>query len=229
MLSPTHNGGKRRGAGRPRRLTLEAIVDAACELEPSELGMASIASRLKVGVATLYGYVDGREHLLRLIAERKGQIEPIVDRGQSWQAILREHAASLYQTAIEWPELVSRIMQGGVFGQEEALYLEHLAELLCARGFSPGRVLDVYYGINQVILGAVVTDTYLRAARAAGGHDTLLRQYLTTQPGAALPNLRQALEQNPTPAVLADYQQAAERFIEQCQPDQPQPPNNLTE
>ena len=78
--------------GRPRRLTLDAIVDTACDLPAGNLDMASIASRLKVGVATLYGYVEGREHLLRLVAERKGQLQPIVDNGQSWQDILREHA-----------------------------------------------------------------------------------------------------------------------------------------
>lgn len=222
MQSQTRNTpGKRRGAGRPRRLTLEAIVDAACELDADTLDMASIATRLKVGVATLYGYVEGREHLLRLVAERKGQIEPIIDRGQSWQAILREHAASLYQIAMNWPQLVSQIMQGGVFGREEALYLEHLAALLGARGFSPGQVLDLYYGINQVVLGAAVTGTYLQAAQAAGGHDTLLRRYLMTHPGEELPRLRQALEQNPTPAVLGDYQQAVECLIEQCRPAHP--------
>lgn len=209
----------RRSAGRPRRLTLDAIVEAACALPVEQLDMASVAARLKVGVATLYGYVEGREHLLRLMAERKGQIEPIVDRGQSWQDILREHAEGLYRTAMAWPELITQIMQGGVFGSEEAQYLENLMQLLGSRGFSPGRVLDLYYGINQAVLGAAVTGTYLRAAQAHGGHTVLLRRFLLEQPPEQLPRLRRALDNNPQPAVLNDYRRAAEHFIAQCQPD----------
>lgn len=209
----------RRGAGRPRRLTLEAVVEAACALPPEELDMASVAARLKVGVATLYGYVEGREHLLRLMAERKGQIAPIVDRGQSWQDILREHADGLYRTAMDWPELISQIMQGGVFGSEEALYLENLMTLLVDRGFSAGRVLDLYYGINQAILGAAVTGTYVRAAASRGGHALTLHRFLLEQPAEALPRLRRALRDNPQPEVLTDYREAAERFIAQCHPD----------
>lgn len=210
---------KRRSAGRPRRLTLDAIVEAACALPAEQLDMASVAGRLKVGVATLYGYVEGREHLLRLMAERKGQIAPITDRGQSWQDILREHAEGLYRTAINWPELITQIMQGGVFGSEEAHYLENLMILLGSRGFSPGRVLDLYYGLNQAVLGAAVTGTYVRAAEARGGHTLLLRRFLLEQPAEALPRLREAIDHNPQPVVLGDYREAAERFIAQCQPD----------
>lgn len=209
----------RRSAGRPRRLTLEAVVEAACALPREELDMASVAARLKVGVATLYGYVEGREHLLRLMAERKGQIAPIVDRGQSWQDILREHADGLYRTAMDWPELISQIMQGGVFGSEEAQYLENLMTLLIDRGFSAGQVLDLYYGINQAVLGAAVTGTYIRAAANRGGHAQMLQRFLLEQPQEALPRLRSALQTNPQPGVLTDYRQAAERFIAQCQPD----------
>lgn len=183
-------------------------------MPPSELDMASIAKRLGVGVATLYGYVEGREQLLHLVAQRKSQLERIVDRGQSWQEILREHAQKTFQTMMDWPELISRLMEGGVFGPIETVYLEHLLELLCRRGFSPEEALDVYYTVNQLVLGAAVTSSYLHSVQAhAGGYGTPLRRFVLMQPPGELPLLREALERNPTPAVLADYAGALERFI----------------
>ena len=207
--------------GRPRRLTLDAIVDTACDLPAGNLDMASIASRLKVGVATLYGYVEGREHLLRLVAERKGQLQPIVDNGQSWQDILREHARSTCQTALDWPELVSQIMQGGVFGDVEAQYLEQLIALLGSRGFTPGSALELYYAVNQLVLGAAVTGNYLKAVTGDGGHAAVLGRFVHSQPEGTLPLLQQALADNPQLAVLGDFNAALEHLLASCQPDNP--------
>ena len=208
---------KRRG--RPRSLTLDTIVTTACELPPGRLDMATLAEKLKVGVATLYGYVEGREHLMRLVSERKGELQPIIDHGQSWQDILREHARSTYQTATEWPELISQIMQGGVFGDVEAQYLEHFIELLCARGFSPGSALELYYSVNQLVLGAAVTAAYLRATNDTGGHTALLRRFILGVSTQQLPRLRLAIEQNPLPASLANFETALEQLLGSCRPD----------
>lgn len=220
--SPRNASSPRRG--RPRRLTLEAIVDTACAIAPGNLDMATVARHLKVGVATLYGYVEGREHLLRLVTERKGQLQPIIDRGQSWQDILREHARSTCQTALDWPELISQIMQGGVFGDIEARYLEQLITVLGRRGFSPGRALDLYYSVNQLALGAAVSGNYLRAAAHAGGHHALLNQFLASQPAHTLPQLQQALAENPLPQVLGDFKPALEHLLDSSQPDNPAGP-----
>lgn len=226
MTTLTHKSSAKR-RGRPRSLTLDNIVQTACELPPGALDMATLAGRLKVGVATLYGYVEGREHLMRLVTERKGQLQPILDHGQPWQDILREHARSTYQTATEWPGLISQIMQGGVFGDVEAQYLEHLIELLCTRGFSPGKALEMYYGVNQLVLGAAVTGIYLRATEETGGHAALLNRYVLGRPPSQLQRLRLALEQNPAPASLANFDNALEHLLDSRQPDKPNVPGNL--
>lgn len=212
---PRNRQRPRRSAGRPRRLTLNAIVEAACGFASDELDMASVAKSLGVGVATLYGYVEGREQLLHLVAQRKSQLERIADRGQPWQEILREHAARTFKTMVDWPELIVQIINGGVFGSIETDYLEHLLELLCSRGFSAGEALEVYYSVNQLVLGAAVTGSYLRAAgtQAKAAPGVPLRGFVLTQPPERLPLLRKALEANQAPAVLGNYTGALERFI----------------
>src|SRR5687768_11814749 len=96
----------RKAAGRPRRITLDAVIEAACELGIDSFEMTSVAERLGIGVATLYGYVEHREHLVRLAAARCARREQILDRGQSWQDVLREHAAITFEIYQSWPQLV---------------------------------------------------------------------------------------------------------------------------
>lgn len=204
----------RRGAGRPRRLTLEAIVDAACDVPLDELEMASIARRLNVGAATLYGYIENREQLVNLVTQRKSQLEHIVERGQSWPEILREHARKTYQSMVKWPEIIVQSLNGSFFGAVEAYYLEHLLELMRARGFSTGETLNVYYAVNQLVIGAAVTSTYRRiATEQAEGHGSALQRFVMAQAPAELPLLREALTINPAPEVLDDYSAALERLI----------------
>ena len=100
----------KRTVGRPRRLTLEAIVDAACEVGIAKLEMSLVAEKLNTGVATLYGYVRGREHLLELVAQRLVGQALIKDEGQSWQEILREHATITYRLFQSLPQLITNLM-----------------------------------------------------------------------------------------------------------------------
>jgi AcrR family transcriptional regulator len=186
--------GKRRRVGRPRRLTLEAIIDAACEMQGDSLDMASLGRRLGVGVATLYGYLRGRDHLLRLVTERRNRIGQIDDHGQSWQDIVREHAAKSFQIWTSWPEMIHQVMEGGVHGVLSKDYLEALLVLLTQRGFTPSLALSLYYEISQIVMGAAVTASYLRACGGIGGHDKVMRSLAYSPSAQDLPTLRTAIE-----------------------------------
>lgn len=182
-----------RTAGRPRRLTLEAIVDAACELGVANLDMGMVAERLNAGVATLYGYVRGRQHLLELVAERLASESELKDRGQSWQDVLREHAAVTYALFQSQPQLITNLM-GRQSQPDAAKYWQSLSELLKARGMTMQEAIDSYVEVNQVVIGAAVCRmrrTALEARGAAAGEG----------PDANLP------------AMMGDYKQTLERII----------------
>ena len=60
-----------RRAGRPRRLTLDQILDAGLAIGlDNNLTMAAVAERLGVSATVLYGYVSGREELIRFASAR---------------------------------------------------------------------------------------------------------------------------------------------------------------
>lgn len=180
-----------RAVGRPRRLTVEAIVDAACELGVVNFDMSMIAERLNTGVATLYGYVRGRQHLMELVAERLAQMTQVHDRGQSWQEIIREHAAQSYALFQAQPQLITNLMVHE-FETQELKYWQNISAMLEKRGLSHDAAVALYIETNQAVTGAAVCDLRRKAIEARRGPDD------------SLPAL---------PSILGDYKPTLERII----------------
>jgi AcrR family transcriptional regulator len=145
----------KRTVGRPRRLTLDAIVDAACEVGIAKLEMSLVAERLNTGVATLYGYVRGRDHLLELVAQRLVGQALIKDEGQSWQDILREHATLTYRLFRSLPHLITNLMAKDVKPNFE--YSIRVLAMLEDRGMPSSAASNAYVEVNQVVIGAAVS------------------------------------------------------------------------
>lgn len=193
MNSQQTNPTAKRGAGRPRRLTLDAIVDAACEIGIARLEMAALAERLQTGVATLYGYVRGRDHLLQLVAERLAGTSMIEDRGQSWQDLLREHAALAFGLFQSNPQLITSLIDNSR-DEETFTYSNQIIAMLEARGFSSAEARALYTETSQVVVGAAVC-LERRKSRYEGSQ----------------PPEGNAFE---LPAVFGDYRQTLERIVE---------------
>lgn len=182
----------RKTIGRPRRLTLDIIVDAACEIGIAQLDMGLLAERLNTGVGTLYGYVRGRDHLLELVAQRLAGSAMVKDRGQSWQEIMREHAAVTFALFESLPQLITNLIVGDA-DQASASYAELILDMLVSRGLSRRNALDLYLETSQVVLGAAI---FLIRRKAITG---------TTVDTEGNPV--------PLPALLGDYRPTLERII----------------
>ena len=186
----------KRAVGRPRRLTIDAIVDAACEIGIAGLEMGQVAERLNTGVATLYGYVRCREHLLQLVAERMASNALERGCGGSWQDILRKHAALCYAMFQSMPELIGNLI-GGQANDQEVAYAENLVAMLEARGLTRSDAIDAFIETNQAVIGAAVM---------------LVRRKV-------LANVSIDEEGNtvPLPTVLGDYGPTLDRIIKAYQ------------
>lgn len=182
----------KRTVGRPRRLTLEAIVEAACEVGIAKLEMGLVAERLNTGVATLYGYVRGREHLLELVAQRLVGQALIRDEGQSWQDILREHATITYRLFQSLPHLITNLI-GKEPEQHSFDYSMRVLAMLQARGLPAPLATNAYVEVNQVVIGAAISmmrrETLIRLTGEDDGH------------------------RKPLPDILGDYRPTLERII----------------
>ncbi|RVT93067.1 hypothetical protein EOD43_03980 [Sphingomonas crocodyli] len=204
----------RRPQGRPRRLTLDKIIDTACEIGIDRLDMAGLAAKLGTGVATLYGYVDNYDHLIHLTLQRLGQSTLIVDHGQSWQAVLREHAASIFAVYRRHPQLIGHMMDGTRRTLADIVYFDHVVKLLVDRGIAPVDALSLYFEVNQITAGAAVGLHYRASAEAAaGGPDALREELVAACDASGLPALREGFAATGLPPALGDYQRALERLI----------------
>jgi hypothetical protein len=145
----------KRAVGRPRRLTLDAIVDAACTVGIERLEMFTVAQQLNTGVATLYGYVRGRDHLLELVAERMASRAIADDYGGTWQEVLRGHAALCFAMFNSKPEMIGNLI-GGEKTDREVTYATNIIAMLEKRGLSREAALDIYVEANQAVIGAAV-------------------------------------------------------------------------
>ncbi len=187
-----HAQSSKRAVGRPRRLTLDAIVDAACAVGIEHLEMCLVAQQLNTGVATLYGYVRGRDHLLELVSERMASRAMADDFGGTWQEVLRGHAALCFAMFNSKPELISNLI-GAEKSDREVAYAANIVAMLNKRGLEREQALDIYVEVNQAVIGAAVM---------------LVRRKILANAG---------VDENgdiiPLPAVLGDYRPTLERIL----------------
>ena len=204
----------RRGAGRPPRLTLKQVVDAACEIGLDKVDMVSVARKLGIGVATLYGYVEGRDHLIRLAAQRLAGRSGIEDEGQSWQDALREHASRSFATYRATPQLIRQLMSGQLGDMADSGHADALLALLLDRGLSPERALTIFLQANQLVIGAAVGAAYAQSmADSAGSERDYIAQDRAKSDEKGYKALSRCLEAGNLFDIAGDYGSALERLI----------------
>ena len=164
-----------RPAGRPRRLTLEQVLDEALAMGIDNIEIAPLARRLGVAVGTLYSYVNSREHLIFQIASRQGQDMVVKDVGQNWQDIIREHAGLTFERLRGWPQMIVNLVSGSAGAHFGVDTRRAIVDLLHSRGISKRMANDIYFETNQTVLGAVVATQFMETTLSplAGGRSSV--------------------------------------------------------
>jgi len=190
----THSS--KRAVGRPRRLTIDAIVDAACRVGIERLDMCLVAKQLNTGVATLYGYVRGRDHLLELVAEHMASQALADTYGGTWQELLRGHAALCFAMFKARPEMIGNLI-GGERTDREVDYAANIIAMLERLGLPREMAFGLYIETSQAVIGAAVL-LIRREILAKAGND---------RNGNAVP----------LPPEVGDYRPTLERILRGCE------------
>ena len=199
--------------GRPRRISLVQVIDAALEIGLQTVTLTAVAERLGVRPATLYTYVDSREALVRLAAERKLQRRRLDDHGQPWSEVVRAHAEGSHQMFSDEPQLLVHFINGGFGPGDEMDYLERFLALLVARGFTPVQALRVYRLSSQIALGAASERAHADgAARSGSAHAELARTQFRERPGD-YPHLSACAELYLSEQRHFGFQETLEQFL----------------
>lgn len=141
--------------GRPRRLELEQVLEAALAVGLQQLTMAAVADRLGVGKAVLYGYVSNREELVRLataFASRRHHFP--ADRGQPWPTWVLEYARALFEMLTMKGELLETWLSGGQSHFVEIDAGEMWLAALTTRGFSGEDALQLRHAVSHLVIGS---------------------------------------------------------------------------
>jgi AcrR family transcriptional regulator len=199
----------KRTAGRPRVLTLLAIIEAACAIEPSDFSMTAVAQKLGVSVGTLYTYVESRNELERWVSLRRLRSSRITDTGQTWQEVIR----TLIRNAVIWfagdPRTFIRYQEGTVGLMDGLDVMEDAFAILVRRGFTIRQAVDAYRGASLLAMGLALARVHHLAAVERGWTHKVMFERQQDMPG-----------REPTPTVL----QAAEFLMDDAAYSAPEGP-----
>lgn len=160
---------KAKAPGRPRRLTTEQVLQTALAIGLEGLTMSAVARRLGVSITVLYGYVSGREQLVRLAAsyasERHDYPE---DDGQHWSLYVAQHAVALFTSLTGPGQLIGQLVAGGLGPEVEIDRAELWLTTLVNRGFTADEALMMMRQMGEIVIGGAVTVLHKRTFSAGG-------------------------------------------------------------
>jgi AcrR family transcriptional regulator len=203
-----------RTVGRPRRLTLDQLLDAAIEGGLHDLNMKELAGRLGVGIATLYRYVENREALIRLAAGRQADRHVPRDEGQAWDDLVRDYAAALFSSTSTNPQLLTGFIEGQWGVAIEIEFIDRFLGSMQKRGLSAAAATDLYRQMAQVVLGAAVAASHFSSLAARGtGQARELAIVLGEWEADEVPHLRAAAGDYADEAAACDWRPALDAIL----------------
>lgn len=151
--------------GRPAKVSLDDIVNAALKIGLDRATIRSVADELGMSVPGLYHHVRTREQLLDLVAEWwLGQLLSKVKKGESFESLLLRFAGKLFELSSDHPQMIDRVRTGaGMTTHGVAPHLAQIVEHGSRCGFSPREAFDIFTTVTGAALGAAIVDASTHA------------------------------------------------------------------
>lgn len=182
--------------GRPRRLTLDQVIEAALAVGLERLTMAAVADHLGVGKAVLYGYVKGRDELLQLARAQKVRRHSFpADHGQPWAQWVLEYARALFEVLTANGQLLETWLDGGQSSLLEIDAAENWLRTLTRQGFSGEAALQLRRAVSHIVIGAAASAKRDRSLMMDGRQrGASARQAISSRPVDETRMLRQHVD-----------------------------------
>ncbi|HUR73265.1 MAG TPA: TetR/AcrR family transcriptional regulator [Sporichthya sp.] len=157
-----------RPRGRPKKVTLEEIADAALALLDSEgmeaVSFRRVAAELGVSHMTLYSYLDSKEALLDAVVGRALEVPELTNPHGDWPASLREVLIEIHDALVARPGVAQLILTQALNGPWVTGIRDRLLALLKPAGFSRARTVDAISVLVNYVLGTAM----VAASRGTG-------------------------------------------------------------
>lgn len=151
-MAPAIAGPPRRG--RPPRIDLPAIVQAALDEGIEDFSVVAVAERLGVSDAAIYRYVPTRDRLQSLAADRAwAEVDTAAPGATTWQQYCHELARRGATAAERHPGLAAYVMTGPYEPATVASFERAMAELVARQ---PQLHVDQAYVVISRVLHAAL-------------------------------------------------------------------------
>lgn len=158
-----------RARGRPTKIGLDEIIDAAVAVGGEHASMRAVARHLGVGASTLYYHVESREELQALVADRTlEQLRLHLEVPSSWPEAAYRAAYGLRALFEQQPGLAHRALSSPLWGETTRRINEEACQFLSQAGFPPDTAWLAVRAIADFVEGYVVR---AEAHTAAGQTD----------------------------------------------------------
>lgn len=196
-LRPTPAAAEAPRVGRPPRVSVPAIIQAALEIGLEQASLKQIAEKLGVAPATLYRHVRNRNELLRLAAFELTLARRLPSgNAEHWSELATRYAETLFESFIAEPQLMSELLKGRLGPEAEVDLLEQFLASLQPHGFSAEQGVRLFHSIGTLMLGAAAGAIGLAAGRDNGRPwSKAMHEVLARRDADELPHVRQVFPQ----------------------------------
>ncbi|MGH8461310.1 MAG: TetR/AcrR family transcriptional regulator [Stenotrophobium sp.] len=181
--------------GRPPRVSVQAIVDAALAIGLEKITLKQIADQLGVAQATLYRHVSNRDELVRLATFQLTLSRRMPGAADAhWSDLAVRYAESLFESFTAEPLLIAQLLKGELGPHAEVDVLEQFLGTITQHGFSEIEGVQLFHAIGMITIGAAAGTIGLSASTAAGQPwRGAMQNTLAERDDAELPRVRRVL------------------------------------
>jgi TetR/AcrR family tetracycline transcriptional repressor len=181
-------------------VTPERIADAALRLIDTDgldgLTVRRLAQELGVGTMTLYWYVQNKDEVLDLVADRMLAGIEIPAPETDWQVAVREVSTAVRAAALRHAAAVPVMVGRGSFGPNGLGLTEMSLQVFSAAGFDDADAADAYFAVSNFVWGFCAQQTASVGSSARPedrkAYVGTVRDYIEALPPDRYPNLRAA-------------------------------------
>lgn len=199
--------------GPKRGLNLDEILDAAIELADEEgvaaLSMARVAKRLGFTTMSLYRYVESKDELLELIADRVIGAPPEIPSDLQWREGLEVWASAEYDALMRHRWWLRLPINGAPLGPNNIAWLEAALGCLSSTRLPEALKVQVALNLSVHVIGRARFTADLVVNTESDNYASILPQLLDP---SRFPALTAALDGDAFAADDVDWEDADFRF-----------------
>lgn len=180
--------------GRPPKITRQEIVDAALKIGLDRATVRAIAEELNVTSMTIYNHFGKIEEIIDFcIMSIIRDVMDVLTDDDTFEDTLEKIGVRYYDILCENRAVIFRVIDGNIFPEDTAAWVDRLVAYGIRRGLTAGEALFALRSVVHAAAGCAVTRLSIPATAAAAWIDPAAAMKLDSGKAPELNNLKLAL------------------------------------